>query len=32
MKKLFLGAAAATEAKNLDQWLRQIKAIRHVPG
>jgi hypothetical protein len=29
---LFLGAAAAAEAKNLDQWLRQIKAIRQLPG
>jgi hypothetical protein len=31
-KKLLFGAAAATEAKDLDQRLRQIKAIRQVPG
>jgi hypothetical protein len=31
MKKLFFGAAAATEAKDLDQGLRQIKAVRHLP-
>jgi len=30
--KLFLVAAAAAEAKNLDQGLRQIKAIRQLPG
>ena len=32
VKKLFLGAAAAAETKDLDQGLRQIKAIRRVPG
>ena len=32
VKKLLFSAAAATEAKDLDQRLRQIKAVRHVPG
>jgi hypothetical protein len=32
MKKLLFGAAAAAEAKDLDQGLRQIKAIRQMPG
>ena len=32
VKKLFFGAAAATEAKDLDQRLRQIKAVRQLPG
>jgi hypothetical protein len=32
MNKLFFGAAAATEAKDLDQRLRQIKAVRQLPG
>ena len=31
-KKLFLSAAAAAEAKDLDQRLRQIKAVRQLPG
>jgi hypothetical protein len=31
-KELFFGAAAATEAKDLDQRLRQIKAIWQMPG
>ncbi len=32
VKNLLLGAAAAAEAKDLDQRLRQIKAIRQMPG
>jgi hypothetical protein len=32
VKKLLFGAATAAEAENLDQRLRQIKAIRQVPG
>jgi len=32
VKKLLFGAAPATEAKDLDQRLRQIKAIRQLPG
>src|ERR1700735_2238765 len=32
VKKLLLGAAPATEAKDLDQRLRQIKAVRQLPG
>ncbi len=32
VKKLLFGAAAAAEAKDLDQRLRQIKAIRQMPG
>jgi hypothetical protein len=32
MKKLFWGTATATEAKDLDQGLRQIKAVRQLPG
>src|ERR1700693_623444 len=31
-KKLLFSAAAAAEAKNLDQRLRQIKAVRQLPG
>jgi hypothetical protein len=31
-KRLFFGSAAAAEAKDLDQRLRQIKAIRQMPG
>ena len=32
MRKLFFGAAEAAQAKDLDQWPRQIKAIRQMPG
>jgi hypothetical protein len=32
MKELSLGTTAATEAKDLDQRLRQIKAARQLPG
>src|SRR5580658_10052517 len=32
LKKLLFGSAAAAEAKDLDQGLRQIKAIRQMPG
>src|SRR6202167_5855091 len=32
VKKLLFGAAPAAEAKDLDQRLRQIKAIRQLPG
>src|SRR5277367_1405217 len=32
VKKLLFGAAAPAEAENLDQRLRQIEAIRQVPG
>jgi hypothetical protein len=32
LKKLLFDAAAAAEAENLDQRLRQIKAIRQMPG
>ena len=32
MKKLILRTAAPAEAKDLDQRLRQIKAVRRVPG
>jgi hypothetical protein len=32
LKKLLFGAAAAAEAKDLDQRLRQIKAVRQMPG
>src|ERR1700722_11416084 len=32
VKKLFVVAAAAAEAEELDQRLRQIKAVRYVPG
>jgi len=32
VKKLFLSAAAAAEAKDLNQGLRQIKTVRRVPG
>ena len=32
VKKLFVIAAAAAEAEDLDQRLRQIKAVRYVPG
>jgi hypothetical protein len=32
LKKLRFGTAAATEAKDLDQRLRQIKAVRQLPG
>jgi len=32
VKKLLFGAAAAADAENLDQRLRQIKTVRHVPG
>jgi hypothetical protein len=32
VKKLLFGTAEAAEAENLDQRLRQIKAVRHVPG
>ena len=32
MKKLLLGAAAAAEAKDLNQRLLQIKAVRQMPG
>jgi hypothetical protein len=31
-KNLFFGAATAAEAKDLNQGLRQIKAIRQMPG
>src|ERR1700688_3556099 len=31
-KKLLFSAAAAAEAKDLDQRLRQIKAVRQLPG
>jgi hypothetical protein len=31
VKKLLFGAAAAAEAENLDQRLRQIKAARRLP-
>ena len=31
-EKLFLSAAAAAEAEDLDQRLRQIKAVRQLPG
>jgi DNA-binding response OmpR family regulator len=31
-KNLFFGTATATEAKDLDQRLRQIKAARQLPG
>ena len=31
-KKLFFGTAAATEAKDLDQRLREVKAARQLPG
>jgi hypothetical protein len=31
VKKLLLGTAAAAKAKDLDQRLRQIKAIRQMP-
>jgi hypothetical protein len=30
--KLFFGPAATAEAKDLDQRLRQIKTVRHMPG
>src|SRR5579872_1654441 len=32
LKKLLFSAAAAAEAKDLDQRLRQIKAVRQLPG
>ena len=32
VNKLLLGTAAAAEAKDLDQRLRQIKAARQLPG
>src|ERR1700734_3355573 len=32
VKKLFLGAAPATEAENLDHWLRQVKSAGNLPG
>jgi len=32
VKKLLFGAAAAAEAKDLNQRLRKIKAIRQMPG
>ena len=32
VKKLFVVAAAAAEAEDFDQRLRQIKAVRYVPG
>ena len=31
-EKLLLSFAAATEAEDLDQGLRQIKAVRQMPG
>src|ERR1039458_10271294 len=32
VKKLLFGAAPAAKAKDLNQRLRQIKAVRHLPG
>jgi hypothetical protein len=32
VKKLFFGTTAATEAKDLDQRVRQIKAARQLSG
>ncbi len=32
VKKLFLRAAPAAEAENLDHGLRQVKSIRNFPG
>jgi hypothetical protein len=32
VKRLFFVAAAAADAKDLDQWLCQVKAIRQMPG
>src|SRR5579872_4722903 len=32
LKKLLFSAAAAAEAKDLDQGLRQIEAVRQLPG
>jgi hypothetical protein len=31
LKKLFCGATPAAETKDLDQWLRQIKAAGRLP-